>query len=211
MEFVRLVVGDGSTNCYIVKSDKNNCAIIDPGAKAEVIAAKIAEIGAEPKYILLTHGHYDHIGAVHELVKTYPHLKVYIGENDAFMLEKPENNFAQKWHGPAENYTNIPVHVALKGGDTVTLDELTFKVHSTPGHTLGGVSYECDDLIFSGDTLFSRTIGRVDLPGGNYDDILESIKSLYKLDGNYRVLPGHGPETSLDGERANNPYVRTEN
>ena len=192
MEIHELVVGPLKTNCYIVTSDMNHAVIIDPGFDAEKIAAKIRELGAKPKFMLLTHGHFDHIGAVKPLAQALG-CPVYIHPKEATLPPYLTRGFLYY----SEEYEQ---------GDEITVGDLTFRVIETPGHTNGSVCLLCEDCIFTGDTLFAGSCGRTDL-GGSMLDMLASLKSLAALEGNYRVFPGHGPETDLDYERKTNPYI----
>lgn len=206
MNIIIIPVGSLGTNCYLLCSKAGGCAVIDPGAQAEKIMARIAEEKLEVKYILLTHGHHDHIGGVRRLSKEYPDAEVYIGKNDHEMLTDTSKSYAAMRYGQADDFI-VDRARTVDDGQELVLDELTIRVMETPGHTRGGVCYVCDDVIFSGDTLFYRDVGRCDLYGGNYDVLKTSLKKLAALDGNYRVYPGHGDGTTLDFERAQNPYI----
>ncbi len=207
MKLYTLPLGMLQTNCYIVASEQNHAAIIDPGADAQSVVRALATLGLEPRLILLTHAHYDHIGAVKELREDYPQLQVMLGEEDLDMYTDPERNLGARF-GEADRFTGLTWDRALRDGDTVELDEITLRVLHTPGHTKGGVCYVGDGVLFSGDTLFRREVGRTDLYGGSFDAIKASVARLYTLEGDYQVYPGHGDATTLEDERKNNPYVR---
>lgn len=195
MELTELTLGLYQTNCYIVHApDSKTCCIIDPGYEAATILHKVEALGLEVEAILLTHGHFDHVGAVAEIAaETDCH--VYISAAD---LSLPPMITGGKLY-----YT----HTYPAEGSVATAG-LTFRVIPTPGHTPGSVCLVCGDVMFSGDTLFCGSCGRTDLPGGNHRQILSSLATLAALPGNYRVYPGHGSSTELAWERETNPYMR---
>lgn len=206
MNVTIIPVGMLGTNCYLLSSEKKNCVIFDPGAQPDKIAGIIEKDGLTPKYILLTHGHHDHIGGVQKLLARFGDCKVYIGEGDKEMLEDTGKSLAISRNETAAEFL-IPEAATLKDGQELTLDELTIKVLDTPGHTKGGVSYICGNLLFSGDTLFYGDVGRTDLYGGSYSVLKKSLKKLHDLPGDYCVYPGHGDATTLEYERKNNRYI----
>lgn len=198
-------VGVLATNCYIVTSGQNHAAVIDPGAQGNRLIEFLDEKGITPQVILLTHGHHDHIGAVNELAQRYG-CRAMIGEQDLPMLTDVNLSLAGLRYADADSF-RISGAQPLREGDTIQVDELSFRVIETPGHTRGGVCYLCGELLLSGDTLFKDDCGRCDLPGGDYPTMLRSLKKLAALPGDYHVLPGHGPDSSLNYERKNNPYI----
>lgn len=201
MQIHELVVGPLKTNCYIVTSDQNHAVIIDPGFEAERIVAKIRELGAKPKFILLTHGHFDHIGGVNALKKTFPEMKsVIMREDEDICLDPSLIN--------REIGVVTQPEMLFADGDIVKLDDLSFKFIATPGHTKGSACIICEDKLFTGDTLFSRGYGRTDLYGGSTRDMKASLKRIGALEGDYEVYPAHGPHTDLKTERYANPYLR---
>ena len=200
-----VIVGWLRTNCYIVGDEATKtCAIIDPGQKADQILEAVAELGYEVKLILLTHGHYDHVMAVPQIVKATG-AKVYIHKKDQWLLECDE---VLRYGTRAEGYSVPHIDGFLEDGQTIALGSLTFKVLHTPGHTAGCCVFLCEEAMFSGDTLFQECCGRTDLETGSLEDILRSLKRLAQLEGNYRVFPGHEGFSSLDYERSYNPYIR---
>ncbi len=201
MQIHELVVGPLKTNCYIVTSDQNHAVIIDPGFEAEKIIAKIRELGAKPKFILLTHGHFDHIGGVNALKKTFPEMKSVIMREDEDICLDP--SLINKEIGVVTQ-----PEMLFADGDVVKLDDLSFKFIATPGHTKGSACIICEDKLFTGDTLFSRGYGRTDLYGGSTRDMKASLKRIGALEGDYEVYPAHGPHTNLKTERYANPYLR---
>ncbi len=195
MELTKLTLGLYQTNCYIVRNPGSNlCCIIDPGYEAGKILDTLSSLHLTAEAILLTHGHFDHVGAVAEIAAETD-CAVYISAAD---LSLPPMITGGKLC-----YTDT-----YPSTGTVTAAGLTFRVLPTPGHTPGSVCLICEDVMFSGDTLFCGSCGRTDLPGGNAQEILASLKKLAALPGNYRVYPGHGSSTELDWERDSNPYLR---
>lgn len=194
MQYQALPLGSYQTNCYLCWDETTGgCAVIDPGYDAERILGALQAQELLPKMILLTHGHFDHVGAVRPLYEAL-RVPVYLSEKERTL---PESLTA----GPLF-YTD-----SYQEGDTVPLDGLRFRVMETPGHTRGSVCLLCGDLIFSGDTLFAGSCGRTDL-GGSWEDMAASLARLSALPGDYTVLPGHGPATTLSEERRCNPYMR---
>jgi glyoxylase-like metal-dependent hydrolase (beta-lactamase superfamily II) len=185
------------TNCYLLKDDETGQgAIIDPGGAGEAIRAAVAELGMTPAAILLTHGHYDHTGAVAELRQAYPGLPVYLHPKDAAMMTDV-----------ASLVPDIGETVPYGEGDQVSIGKLTVRVLHTPGHTPGSVTLEVGDVLFTGDTLFQGSCGRTDLAGGAPYDMLASLKRLGQLEGDRRVCPGHEGCSTLEQERKGNCYM----
>lgn len=191
-----------SANCYLVQSREGNAFLVDPGAEGSGIIAAIRAQGVTPKMILLTHGHFDHVGAVKELQKEYPGLPVYIAQADQELLEGDDKTGAlgRRFIRDQSPYT-FRADGYLREGEDLTVDELTVKVMATPGHTKGSVCLFCGSTIFSGDTLFLHDCGRTDLYGGSFPEICDSLRRLAALEKDYTVRPGHGEMTSIDEER----------
>lgn len=194
MEIITMPLGDYQTNCYLVHAtDSPRCIVIDPGYEAEKILATLAQKGLQPEAILLTHGHFDHVGAVADIAAETD-CDVYISAADLSLPPMITNGKLYYTH-------------TYPASGNLSLAGLDFQVIPTPGHTPGSVCLMAGDVIFSGDTLFCGSCGRTDLPGGNWSEILSSLKKLANLPGNYRVYPGHGSSTELVWEREHNPYL----
>lgn len=207
MKIYRVVVGPIQENCYIIKNEANNEGIIvDPGDEADRIMDAVKKAGIEKvPAIFLTHGHGDHISALDE-VKAATGAKVYMSREDAPML--------RVWNSSLSYSTNRdkkfdPPDAFFTDGEKLTAAGLDFTIAATPGHTRGGVCIIGDGVVFCGDTVFLKSIGRTDLPGGSYDAILDSIKTkLLVLPDDYKLLPGHGPATTVGWERRRNPFLQ---
>jgi glyoxylase-like metal-dependent hydrolase (beta-lactamase superfamily II) len=203
LNILALALGDYQTNTYIVhNSDSKECVIIDPGYEAEVILAKLEALALKPAAILLTHGHFDHVGAVEEIVEATG-CDLWMNRLDWELPISPMYSYLY----PLANSDFAEVRFC-KDGDAIQVAGLTFEVLSTPGHTAGSVCYACGDALFSGDTLFAGSCGRTDLPGGDWGNILQSLGRLSSLGKDLRVFPGHGESTTLAQEKRYNPYMK---
>ena len=190
-----LALGAYQTNCYLVWEENSpTCVVIDPGYEPDTILVEAKKLGKEITAVLLTHGHFDHVGGVRELAAETG-CPVYLHEAE---LSMPPQMTA----GPLF-YTNT-----YGEGDFVEAAGLSFKVLHTPGHTPGSICLLCENAMFSGDTLFWGSCGRTDLPGGSWATIRKSLLRLAELSGDYDVYPGHGDATTLSFERKMNPYMR---
>lgn len=204
MAFKTILVG-GTTNCYIVYSHENNKGfIVDPGAEASRILAEAEYLGLTIEAILLTHAHGDHVAALNQ-VRDSLGVKVYMHKDE---LETYYNQAPQFIAMMGGEVPDKEPDVLLNDGDTIELDCGKIKVMQTAGHTPGSVCYFYEDLLLSGDTLFQGSIGRTDFPGGDVQAMMRSLRKLAQLDGNLRVLSGHGPETSIGIEKRINPYMQ---
>lgn len=203
MKIQMLQVEPYGTNCYILMSDTDSqiCAITDPGGSPERIAAAVEAANRVPKAIFLTHGHYDHTGGVDRLRARWQEVPVYLNRRDLYA--SGVNSYA------GELFPFVPDTIDYDEGDTITLSEdLTFQVLSTPGHSEGSVVLLCGDAMLCGDTLFAASCGRTDMPGGDPEKMLSSLRRLSRLEGDYHVYPGHMETTTLERERRINPYMR---
>ena len=190
-----MALGAYQTNCYLIYGEESDCClVIDPGYEPERILAEAARLGKTIEAVLLTHGHFDHVGGVRTLAAETD-CRVYLHEKD---LSMPPQLTA----GPLY-YTDL-----YREGDVLKLAGLQLRVIHTPGHTEGSVCLLAENAMFSGDTLFEGSCGRTDLPGGNWATILQSLKRLAGMEKNYTVYPGHGPSTTLAEEKQWNPYMR---
>jgi glyoxylase-like metal-dependent hydrolase (beta-lactamase superfamily II) len=204
-----ITVGAFQENCYLYACPQTlEAVIIDPGDEAARIIDRIQELKFVPRYIINTHGHIDHICAIDEVSAVYP-VPLAIHPDDVFMYT--EDRTARMYGRQAPLVKRKP-DMLLREGDTISFGTLTLEVLHTPGHTPGGICLVSRPYcVFSGDTLFRRSIGRTDLPGGNYEQIVTSIREkLYTLDDNLVVFPGHGDPTTIIEEKSENPFVNIE-
>jgi glyoxylase-like metal-dependent hydrolase (beta-lactamase superfamily II) len=201
-----IVVGPLFSNCYIVYDDDvKHGVIIDPGDDADVILESVKKIGVEIKYILATHGHFDHVGAAAPLKRELK-AEFLAHEGDFFFIEEGLDT-ARRWGITIEKPPKPDRF--LKDGDKIKFGKFELEVLYTPGHSPGGVSFLNDRIVFSGDTLFQGSIGRTDFRKGSLDDISNSIKTrLYTLPDDTVVYTGHGPVTSIGDEKKYNAFVR---
>ena len=202
MNIKTLEIGFIGTNCYVISDDNGVCAIIDCDGNPAPLFQYIADNGLHPTHILLTHGHFDHIGAVEAVQQKYG-CKICACRQEQRVLTDPAVNFSLQSGHPIAIHPDIWV----EDGDTITVGDLRFRVLYTPGHTEGSVCFLLGDNIFSGDTLFQGSCGRTDLTTGDWATILRSLQRLRNLPGDYHVYPGHGPATTLEIERRTNPYL----
>ena len=197
------VSGMCETNSYILSDEDNNCVIFDPEGSSAQYINYIKANNLKPLAIMLTHAHFDHVGAMEALKKEYG-IEVIAGEDEKPVLENPSINLTTMI-GTAKSYS---ADRYVKDGEEVELGKMKFKVIFTPGYTCGSVCYICGDTMISGDTLFMGSCGRTDFPTGDWKQMTESLKLLKNLDGDYKVYSGHGPSTTLERERKTNMYMR---
>jgi len=212
MEIKTLVLGEVSTNCYLVcNRETKECVIIDPAEQADIIIKAAAELGTAPKAVLLTHGHYDHIGAA-EQVKEYFHIKIYANGLEQEVLNSPYKNLSEIM---GRRELSIEADEYLADGQVLELAGFRIKALSTPGHTKGGMCYYFslnggsmeEQAVFSGDTLFQGSVGRYDFPTSDGNALFQSIKEkLLCLEEGMKVYPGHGPATSIGEEKPHFVY-----
>lgn len=190
-------IPNGYTNCYILADEKTKAAaIIDPGDTVPEIKELVKKDKLDVLAIFLTHGHFDHVGGVAALRKKYKDIPVYLHPEDA---GKDTELMPTRALDPVTLW---------RDGDVVMVGELQVEVLHTPGHSAGSVTLRCQDVLFTGDTLFTQSVGRTDFPGGSQEALMASLKRLGELEGDYQVLPGHDTFTSLDQERQGNPYLK---
>ena len=205
MKIHTLQLGELRANCFIAETAPDKCVAVDIGGNARLLLEFLTMKKLTLNKILLTHGHYDHMNGVEEVVKKTG-AEVFIHEGDAPMLNSAGLSLADSIScmpfNPVRKYTII------HDGDIISDGEYNFKVMHTAGHSMGSVCYLCGDVIFSGDTLFCCSIGRTDFVGSSPELMIKSLEKLYNLEGNYKVLTGHGDSTELEYEKKSNPYFR---
>ena len=198
MKVKLLRVGPIGTNCYILEDDQTNlAAVIDPGDEPELIQEALEKEGVEVRYLLLTHGHYDHTTAVPALHRVYPQADIYIHQADA-------NGAGRTLFPLAGEVDDLKLY---DEGDVIRLGDHEIQVLHTPGHSPGSVTLKVEDVLFTGDTLFAGSCGRTDLRGGSYEQIMQSLKRLGELKGDFHVCPGHEATSTLERERRSNPFL----
>lgn len=195
LDVVSMSLGVYGTNCYLVaQSESSDAVVVDPGDTPEQVIGALNDRGWEPRGILVTHGHIDHIGGVAGLAHHYE-IEVWAPRGEAGKLHA---------HEPAPYE---PEHL-LEGGETVGVAGIDFRTYAVPGHSPASVAYATEGIVFSGDILFSGSIGRTDLEGGDMDTLVASIGRLMDaLPGDTVVASGHGPATTLEHERRTNPFL----
>lgn len=201
-----LIVGPLFSNCYIVWDDNvKEGVIIDPGDDADIILKAVREVDVKIKYILATHGHFDHVGAVAPLKRELK-VEFLAHKGDFFFIEDGENA-ARRWGIDIEQPPKPDRFI--DDGDKIKIGSFDLEVLHTPGHSPGGISFFYDRIIFGGDTLFQGSIGRTDFRKGSFEDLSRSIKTrLYTLPDDTIVYTGHGPVTTIGDEKRYNAFVR---
>lgn len=206
MKLEVMVLGKVGTNCYIAMNEETKEAIIiDPADQADKINQKLGQMGAVPVAILLTHGHFDHVLAANDLKEQHS-IQIYANEKEQETLENTQMNMSSMGYGQ----TTYKADIYVKDGQELELAGMKIQVIWTPGHTPGGTCYYLKDeqTLFSGDTLFRRSVGRSDFPGGSMSQLVRSIKDkLMILDDEVKVFPGHMGATSIKEERVHNPFI----
>ena len=204
MKIMQLCVGLVGTNCYIVYDETTRAAaVIDPGDNAPSILQAVQQEKLDVKYVLLTHAHFDHILAAHEVLQATG-AQYVVPEADLWLLDR--NNMGQ-FRALARTYVQDTPDILAAEGTEITFGGLTAVYMSTPGHTPGSSVIRIEDCLFTGDCLFRHECGRCDLEGGDFSAMLRSLRRLYELEGDYKVLPGHEGLSTLNEERAANPYM----
>ncbi len=203
MKVISEKFGSMDNNCSLIIDEKTNqSALVDCNEFSQKMIDMIGD--TDLKYILLTHGHFDHIIGVKSVKEKYG-AQVVISKEDEPMLNSSKLSLAVFCNAPQNN---VDADIIVKDGDEITLGEIKIKVMATPGHTSGSVCYIAENCIFSGDTLFYCSCGRTDFPSGSHEQMMTSLQKLKSLDGDYKVYTGHNNLTTLDFERKNNPYMK---
>lgn len=204
MKIIRIAGGPLPTNCYLLTDEATGIsAVVDPGFESRELDDAVRAAGGV-QAILLTHGHFDHICGV-KRIRDLTGAKVYMYAEEIMFVSDPALNLSGMFVG--ENLPQFRVDVPLTDGEKLSVGNLEVAVLHTPGHTSGGCCFIVENTIFSGDTLMKLSCGRTDFATGNYSQMLDSLRKLRDLPGDYRVCPGHGSETALDYERRNNSYM----
>lgn len=206
MNIQRFPLGELWTNCYILWDDNKKGIIVDPGGPAEYVADFVTENKIDVAYIMLTHGHADHIGGIPD-VRKLSKYGVAIHTDDACCLTNPDKNLSFAF---GKAFSLLEAEKLLTDGEIVTVGNLKIEVIHTPGHTLGGVCFYVEDgadkILLCGDTLFELSIGRTDLPGGDETVLINSLRKLERFPDDLEACPGHGPATNIGKEKKYNPY-----
>jgi hydroxyacylglutathione hydrolase len=200
----RYELGPIGTNCYVVRAERgaSEAVVVDPGDEAARLRLELAGMKTSCAAILVTHGHWDHLGAVADLAEASG-APVYMAEDERVLLEDV-NSFTP----PGVRLRPHVPEVGLAGDETLELAGITFETLRVPGHSPGHLAFSADGCLFSGDVLFAGSVGRTDLPGADWDTLVESIRSLAdRFPPETRVYSGHGPETTLGAELARNPFL----
>lgn len=210
MKIDRLILGEFQTNCYVVRRDESatDCLVVDAGLDAGDLIRFLQQHELHPVAVVLTHGHADHIVGLAALRQFFPEVTTYIHTLDADMLADPEANLSA-FAGLA--FTAEPADILLEEGDTVEQAGVVLEVLHTPGHTRGGICLYApsENTIFVGDTLFADSVGRTDFPGGDMEQLIQSIRSkLLTLPEATAVYPGHGMRTTIGREKRANPFLQ---
>ncbi len=200
LKITKMPLGQMAANCYIIEN-RDQSIIIDPGANGSQLIDYLDNKGLQIRYILLTHGHFDHIGAIDELVEKYQ-CQVYIHENDYEMIYNDQYNLSAYYH-PLKIKTQVS-----KVKDHLHIGQFRITFMNLPGHTKGScfIIFDDYDLAFSGDVLFKNSIGRYDFPTSSVEDTKETLKKIYSMTSNLQIYPGHGENTTLFEEQKNNPF-----
>lgn len=205
MQIHQMVLGDLETNCYIVWDSMRKALIIDPADDANSILSFLVQQDLEPIAVVLTHAHFDHMLAA-QAVCSAVDIPLYIGAGDADAMTDPIRNLSGIF--TPSDPLHLDDYLCIRDGDSIMAGDMAFSVMETPGHTPGCICLYCEDVLFSGDTLFRDSIGRLDFPGGDTTAMMDSLRRLMQLSPDTKVFPGHGPSTTIGREVQFNPYLR---
>ncbi len=207
-EMIKVVVGVLAVNCYIVwDKETREAAVIDPGGDPENIVAVVESEKLQVKYVINTHGHFDHVGADADIKKAFG-AELVIHSDDAPMLENAAA-YSMTFGASAKNQP--PPDINIEDGSVISFGNVKINVLGSPGHSPGGVLLSINDgkVVITGDSLFAGSIGRTDLPGGSYEELMSSLRDkILPMDDGTRLFPGHGPDTTVREEKDSNPYFQ---
>lgn len=201
MEIIKYVTRSLVENVYIV-IENEKCFIVDPGYDFKGIQGILKERKLKPEFIILTHGHGDHIGSVKEL-KEYYNIPVYAHIEEKELLNSPQLNLSNQMYGDI----SLEADYYVKDGDIINFENNELKIIHTPGHTQGGMCILMGQHIFTGDTIFAGSVGRTDLPTSNFEKLNESLNKLMLLDDDLIIHPGHNSDSTIGRERISNPFI----
>jgi glyoxylase-like metal-dependent hydrolase (beta-lactamase superfamily II) len=205
MEVIEYQTGPLRTNTYLVYDETKEAFLVDPGSYLKQISNNVASKELDLKYIVLTHGHGDHIGGIAQFKVDFPDIKVVALEDEKATLNDSVMNNSKLLLG---GETTMDADLYVHDGETLKIGNMDLKFLATPGHTPGGMSIVIDNVVFSGDTLFKTSIGRTDMPGGNYNQLINSIRTkLFTLPDDTKVYTGHMGNTTIGWEKKHNPFV----
>jgi len=207
MQIRTFQLGSLGTNCYLVWDEASKEAfIVDPADYIESVRSAITGEGLHLKYVILTHGHGDHVGGVTAVLADFPEAKLAAGKEEMPILSDPANSYTEYINGQPETFDP---DILLSDGDELFIGTIQLRIIATPGHTIGGISIRAEDAVFVGDTLFRESVGRTDLPTGDYRTLETSIREkLYTLPDDTAVYPGHMEPTTIGHEKRYNLIVR---
>lgn len=205
MKILKISEQHCSCNCYCLVNEKKEAIIIDPGSNEPHITSILTKENLVPKYILLTHGHADHIGAVPDLVAKFD-VQIVASLQEKEVLENKSKNLSYLFSGNTIEFS-ADIYFDAAAEDSLHLLDNSIEILFTPGHTAGSCCYILNDFLLSGDTLFNDSIGRTDLPGGSSREMRRSLDKIKALEKDYAILPGHGPNSNLNREKDRNPFL----
>jgi hydroxyacylglutathione hydrolase len=199
----RLELGVLKANCYILSLDSAN-VIVDPGGDFDTIKKNLNYYNIKPDFILNTHGHFDHIGAVDDIIGYY-NIPFYIHELEEQIITDPGKNLSSFF---GRNELSLKIYDLIKDSDYKYFKDLGIEIINVPGHTPGSVMFKIDNFLLTGDLIFKGAMGRIDLPGGDIQQIRDSLRKLKKMDGSLTIYPGHGEKSTIEYEIKTNYYLK---